>query len=101
MPVLLVVAIALAALTAVFAIQNSGVIAVTFLGWEWEASLALILIITFGVGILVGYLAGLPSRVKKSSQLRQAKKDLQGLEELATELEPAGDVMSESAEPKG
>ena len=100
MPVLLIIAIVLAALTAVFAIQNSGVIAVTFLGWEWEASLALILIMTLGVGILVGYLAGLPSRVKKGSQLRQARKDLEGLEELATELEPAGEVMNESPEAK-
>ena len=100
MPALLIVAIVLAALTAVFAIQNSGVIAVTFLGWEWEASLALILIVTLGIGILVGYLSGLPSKVKKGSQLRQAKKDLAGLEELATELEPVGDVMSESAESK-
>jgi len=100
MPALLIIAIVLAALTAVFAIQNSGVIAVTFLGWEWEASLALILIMTLGVGILVGYLAGLPSRVKKGSQLRQARKDLEGLEDLATELEPAGEVMNESPEAK-
>jgi putative membrane protein len=89
MPFLLIVAIALAAL-----------IAVSFLGWDWEASLALILILTLGVGILVGYLAGLPSKMKKSGQLRQAKKELEGLEELATELEPAGDVMSESPEGK-
>ena len=87
MPALLIIAIVLAALTAVFAIQNSGVIAVTFLGWEWEASLALILIMTLGVGILVGYLAGLPSRVKKGSQLRQAWKDLEGLERVRGALE--------------
>lgn len=101
MPAVLIIAIILAVLTAVFAIQNSGVIAVSFMGWEWEASLALILIVTLGVGILVGYLAGLPSRMKKGSQLRQAKKDLEGLEDLATELEPVGDMMSNSQEPKG
>ena len=100
MPVLLIVAIVLAALTAVFAIQNSGVIAVTFMGWEWEASLALILIVTLGVGVLVGYLAGLPSKMKKGSQLRQAKRDLGDLEELATSLEPPGEVMNESPEAK-
>jgi putative membrane protein len=98
MPFLLIVAIALAALTAIFAIQNSAVIAVSFLGWDWEASLALILILTLGVGILVGYLVGLPSKMKKGSQLRQAKKELEQLEELATELEPPGDVMNESPE---
>lgn len=100
MPVLLIVAIALAALTAVFAIQNSGVIAVSFLGWEWEASMALILIVTLGVGILVGYLAGLPSKMKKGSQLRQTKRELENLEELATDLEPVGGAVSESPEAK-
>jgi putative membrane protein len=100
MPFLLIIAIALAVLTAVFAIQNSDVIEVSFLGWEWEASLALILILTLGVGILVGYLAGLPGRVKKGSQLRQARKDLAGLEELATDLEPAPDFDDEVSEVK-
>lgn len=100
MPAVLVIAIILGGLTAVFAIQNSDVIAVSFLGWEWEASLAIILILTLGIGILVGYLAGLPSRMKKGSQLRQAKKDLAGLEELATELEPVGDVIDEVPEVK-
>ena len=100
MPFLLIVAIILAALTAIFAIQNADVITVSFLGWETEASLALILILTLGVGILVGYLAGLPSRMKKGSQLRQAKKDLEGLEELATELKPPSDLMNGESEVK-
>jgi uncharacterized integral membrane protein len=84
MPFLLIVAVILAAATALFAIQNSGVIAVSFLGWEWEASLALIL--TLGVGILVGYLAGLPASLRKGSQLRQLKRDLGELEEAAVVL---------------
>jgi len=89
MPFLLIIAIALAAISAVFAIQNSGVIAISFLGWEWQASLALILILTLGVGILIGYLAGLPSTLRKGSQLRQVKRDVKGLEEVAAELDEA------------
>ena len=87
MPFLLIIAIILAALTALFAIQNSSVITVSFLGWEWDASLALILILTLGVGILIGYLAGLPSSLKKGSQLRQVKRDIGALEDAAVELE--------------
>ena len=45
--------------------------------------------------------SGLPAKVKKGSELRQARKDLQGLEELATELEPPGGVMGESPKGKG
>ena len=87
MPFLLIIAIILAALTALFAIQNSSVITVWFLGWEWDASLALVLILTLGVGILIGYLAGLPSSLKKGSQLRQVKRDIGALEDAAVELE--------------
>ena len=87
MPFLLILAIILAALTALFAIQNSSVITVSFLGWEWDASLALILILTLGVGILIGYLAGLPSSMRKGSQLRQVKRDIGALEDAAVELE--------------
>jgi len=88
MPLFLIVAIVLAATTALFAIQNSSVITVSFLGWEWDASLALILILTLGIGILIGYLAGLPSSLKKGSQLRQVKRDLGALEETEISLSP-------------
>jgi len=88
MPMFLIIAIVLAAVTALFAIQNSTVITVSFLGWEWDASLALILILTLGIGILIGYLAGLPSSLKKGSQLRQIKRDLGALEETNVSLSP-------------
>jgi putative membrane protein len=88
-PYFLIVAIALAAITALFAIQNATVVAVSFLGWEWQASLALILILTLGVGILVGYLASLPSSMKKGSQLRQARKRIQQLESRIVEQDTA------------
>jgi putative membrane protein len=97
MPFLLIIAIALAALTALFAIQNSGVITVSFLGWEWDASLALILILTLGTGIVIGYLAGLPSSLKKGSQLRQVKRDLGALEETEVNLSPPPEEDRESA----
>ena len=87
MPLLLILAVVLAALTALFAIQNSGVITVSYLGWETDASLALILILTLGIGILIGYLAGLPSSLRKTSQLRRVKRDLGALQDAAAELE--------------
>ena len=73
MPLVLIAAIALAVLTALFAIQNATVITVSYLVWQFEASLALVLILTLGVGILIGYLATLPSSWRKSSQLRRTQ----------------------------
>jgi uncharacterized integral membrane protein len=79
----LIAAIALAALVAIFALQNSSVIMVSFLAWHWEASLALVLILVLGAGILVGYLAGLPSAWKHKSELRQQRREIADLEKEA------------------
>lgn len=87
MPVLVIVAVVLAAISALFAIQNATVVGVSFLGWEWEASLALILILTLGIGIVVGYLAGLPMSMKKGSLLRQVRKRVGELESRVAEQE--------------
>lgn len=84
----LILAIALAAVVAIFALQNSAVIVVSFLAWHWEASLALILILVLGAGILVGYLAGLPSAWKSKSELRQQRREISDLEKEAATQEP-------------
>ena len=81
MPLVLIAAIVLAILTALFAIQNATVITVSYLVWRFEASLALVLILTLGVGILIGYLATLPSSWKKSSQLRRTQRRQAELED--------------------
>jgi len=80
MPLVLIAAIALAVLTALFAIQNATVITVSYLVWRFEASLALVLILTLGIGILIGYLATLPSSWRKSSQLRRTQRRQADLE---------------------
>ena len=89
----LIAAIVLAALVAVFALQNSSVIMVTFLAWHWEASLALILILVLGAGILVGYIAGLPSAWKSKSELRRQRREISDLEQ-----EVGSDESAESPE---
>ncbi|MGB6337922.1 MAG: LapA family protein [Thermoanaerobaculia bacterium] len=86
-------AIALAAVVAIFALQNSSVIMVSFMAWHWEASLALVLILVLGAGILVGYLAGLPSAWKNKAELRQHRREIADLEKEAT-----GRELEESAE---
>ena len=78
MPGILIVAIVLAGISAIFALQNSEVVAISFLGWDWEASLALILILTLGVGIVIGYLAGLPSKLGLRGRVRKLERDAGG-----------------------
>ncbi len=89
MPGVLVFAIALAALAAVFAIQNADVITISFFGWAWDASLALVLILTLGAGVLIGYLSGLPSTWRRQTLIRQQRRQLEELERDLP-LDPAG-----------
>ncbi len=47
---LLITAIIIAVLAVVFALQNAALVSVSFLFWSFEASLALVLLLTFLVG---------------------------------------------------
>ena len=86
----LIAVIVLTLVSVIFAIQNSAVITVSFLVWELNASLALILIITLGAGILIGYLAGLPSVWKKGAEARKLHREIDDLEKVTTAREPTG-----------
>jgi len=76
----LITIIILALVSVVFAVQNSGVITVSFLAWQVDASLALILMITLVVGVLIGYLAGIPKVWKRSSETRQLRRQVEDLQ---------------------
>jgi len=46
--------IAILILIVVFAWQNSQVVGMDFIVWHWETSLALLIFISFGLGLLIG-----------------------------------------------
>ena len=81
MRITLWIALLVALITVVFALQNPGYTDLKLGPWTLQASIALILIVTFAVGVLVGSLAMLPGRLR---QRRQTKK----LERTVKELEP-------------
>lgn len=64
MPAILGLAILIGVFACVFALQNTDVIAVSFLTWKAEASLALVLLTTFALGAAMGLLACLPALIK-------------------------------------
>ncbi|NDJ18144.1 LapA family protein [Myxacorys almedinensis] len=73
MQILTLLALLIAIVAVVFALQNSAPIAVQFLGWQSQDSLALILLLTFTFGVLVGLLISLPpfiKRLRRSSHLK-------------------------------
>jgi len=76
----LIVAIIVAILAVVFALQNAVPIIVSFLTWRFESSLALVLLITLALGIIMSLLVSVPSMIKRRKMISSQKKKIQELE---------------------
>jgi lipopolysaccharide assembly protein A len=84
----LIAALGLAILTVIFALQNAISVAVTFLIWQFEGSLALVLMLTFALGVLVSLLVSIPAIVKRRSAISNQKKKIEELENRLRERFP-------------
>ncbi|MBP7741549.1 MAG: LapA family protein [Candidatus Pacebacteria bacterium] len=58
-----------------FALQNTQTAALTFMGWQFESSLAVLIIVAIIAGILISILATLPSAVNASFKIMSLKKE--------------------------
>ena len=76
----LIVAIIVAILAVVFALQNAVPITVSFLTWRFESSLALVLLITVALGVIISLLVSVPSKIKRMKLISSQKKKIQELE---------------------
>jgi uncharacterized integral membrane protein len=77
--VTLILALALAVLAAILALQNPGIVELKFFSMVWEDSLAVVLIITYGVGILTGILLLLPGTIANRAKLALARRKLDSI----------------------
>ena len=87
MQYLLILALVIAVLSVVFALQNAVVIPVSLLFWEVRSSLALVLLVTLALGIVVGLLAMAPSLIKRSIKISQQHKKIKQLQEAFADKE--------------
>jgi len=95
----LIVAIIVAILAVVFALQNAVPITVSFLTWRFESSLALVLLITVALGILMSLLVSVPSMIKTRRMISNQKKRIRELENgLQKETENKAEEEIESKE---
>ena len=76
-----------------FALQNTAVVSLTFLGWQFESSLALLILIAFAVGIIVSLLVSIPSAVKDGFRLMSLKKENKKLTEQLAASKADKDVV--------
>ena len=75
-----IIGIILGAAVVVFMLQNIAPVAVAFLGWQFEGSLALIVILAVLVGMIISWLLAIPDMLRLSdlkSHNKKLEKDLE------------------------
>ncbi len=84
MILLLIIGLFIGGAAVVFAFQNITTITVSFLSWQLEGTLAVIILLAIASGVLFGALVLLPGTIKKDFQISSLKKQNSKLEkELA------------------
>ena len=78
--VYLIVALVVAIVAVIFALQNTMTITISFLAWEVTGSLSLVLLVTLAIGALIGLLVLAPSTIKNSLSASSQRKRLGSLE---------------------
>lgn len=76
----LVLALVIAIIAVIFALQNTAAVTITFFAWEVGGSLSLVVLVTLVIGVLVGWLFVAPSLVKNSLQGSGQRKRIGELE---------------------
>lgn len=74
-----------------FALQNPSIVALTFLGWQFESSLALLIILAVAAGALLGVLFAVPGLIRKSFRIRALRKENRKLFDENESLRKWGD----------
>jgi uncharacterized integral membrane protein len=87
-------------LAVVFAAQNADVVNLSLLGWNLDASLAVIIVLCFAFGALMAALAMLPNIYRLRTEQRKLKQRLAELEPASTATNTTGpSVVDSTADP--
>ncbi len=80
MQISLILALAVAVVAVIFAVQNTATVTLAFLAWRIEGPLALVLLVALAVGALISLLASLPALIRGSLTVSSQKRKLANLE---------------------
>lgn len=94
----LFLALIIAILLVLFAVQNPVYITVSFFSWQADGSLVFILTSVFAAGLLTGVLMALPSIFRKSFAVREHKRKIKQLEKHMIESPPISPDIPEKQE---
>lgn len=79
----LIFSLLIAVIAVVFALQNPQMMEVNLFFFSTQGSAALILIVTFGIGVLVGLLSTLPGRIRDRRRIKSLEKSLQKVQDAS------------------
>lgn len=80
MTVFLILALIIAILAVIFAVQNVTLITISFFAWNIQTSLAVALLVALGAGVLITLLVSVPGRIKGGWNSASQKKKFSTLE---------------------
>ncbi|MBA3924216.1 MAG: LapA family protein, partial [Nostocaceae cyanobacterium] len=70
----------------VFASQNAAPVAIHLLNWSYEASMALVVLSTFSLGVFMGFLLSLPRMVYRMTKISSLKRTVAEQERQLADL---------------
>lgn len=79
----LILGFAIGAGAIIFILQNTAIVALTFLGWQFESSLAIVVMLAILIGIVFSLLASIPSAINSTLILSKLRKENRNLQEEA------------------
>lgn len=100
----LILALMIAILVVVFALQNAVSITINALIWQFQGSLALVLLLTLALGVIIGLLVSVPSLLNRNQEITRQKKqiaELQGSLTRVAEVSKSVPIQPERPEQQG
>lgn len=87
MRLFIVAALAIALLAILFAVQNNNLVTINLLTWQFQESLALVLLVTLAIGVVVGLLVSMPALIRRNWRNSRFKRQVDSLETQITEAQ--------------
>lgn len=86
MKIFTILALLIAIAAVVFASQNVSPVVIYLLGWNYQASLALVVLLTFSLGVFMGFLLSLPRMIYRMTKIASLKRTVAEQERQLADL---------------
>ncbi len=95
MLIFILIALIIAIIAVIFALQNAITITVSFFIWQFDGSLALILLLTLALGFLISFFSTLPALIRRSWTIAGQKRKLAAIEKQLQESETKNETLDQ------